>query len=107
MFVAFTREFNVLEDFVNRASPPWQLVKAPAETALREAGWEFERLRWSQRAGCSCPCSPGFIMMGVSKTPEGVRRRGHGLALWLDLSEDVPTPVDVNVIARAQVAASL
>lgn len=29
------------------------------------------RVRWSQYAGCSCPCSPGFIVEGY---PQGLSR---------------------------------
>ena len=30
------------------------------------------KVRWSQYAGCSCPCSPGFIVEGY---PQAVSRQ--------------------------------
>lgn len=64
-YVQFTAEFNVLEDLVNRRNRPWQAVKPAVVKALRDAGVQFERIRWDQRAGCSCPCSPGFVLEGA------------------------------------------
>ena len=28
--------------------------------------YDHLKFRWSQKAGCSCPCSPGFIISGNS-----------------------------------------
>ena len=33
--------------------------------ALAEIGIEFESIRFSQKAGCSCPCSPGWVANDV------------------------------------------
>ena len=33
--------------------------------ALAEIGIEFEKINFSRTAGCSCPCSPGWVANGV------------------------------------------
>lgn len=75
---------NVLEDLVNRTSRPYTLWKNAVEEVLRSEGIEFKALRWSQKAGCSCPCSPGFIIQGGPR----------GLNVHITLSADAPKAVD-------------
>jgi hypothetical protein len=45
----FNRPHSELRDVVRRAL---RMLEVPEGT----------RISWSQRAGCSCPCSPGFIV---------------------------------------------
>jgi hypothetical protein len=41
----------------------WTKVsKAAAFAALEKVGVEFKKASFSRRAGCSCPCSPGWIV---------------------------------------------
>ena len=40
--------------------------------ALEAAGIKFESVRFSQKAGCSCPCSPGWIADSVLRI-DGLR----------------------------------
>lgn len=75
---------NLLEDLVNRTSRPYTLWKRATEDALRTNGIEFTALRWSQKAGCSCPCSPGFIIQGGPR----------GLNVYITLSGNAPKAVD-------------
>lgn len=56
---------NMLENLVNRRSRPYNVWRRHVEDALRENGVTFTGMRWSQRCGCSCPCSPGFILDGA------------------------------------------
>lgn len=75
---------NLLEDLMNRTSRPYNIWKQAAKDALRANGIEFKSLRWSQKAGCSCPCSPGFIIQGGPR----------GLNVHITLSADAPKAVD-------------
>ena len=53
---------SVLEDLVNRRSRPHNLYKKEILPALAEKFPLFpEKLSWSQKAGCACGCSPGFV----------------------------------------------
>ena len=56
---------SVLENLVNRHSRPIKLYRKAALQALADLGITDVKLSWSQRAGCSCPCSPGFIADGT------------------------------------------
>ena len=65
-------DFSALDDsvwdqIINRRHRPFRQVRPLVEAALREAGIEFTSLRWSQHAGCSCPCSPGFRIEGGAR----------------------------------------
>jgi hypothetical protein len=61
---------SVMENVFNRRARPYEEFRKLIPLALVEAGVPLEEARnvtarWSQRAGCSCPCSPGFILSGV------------------------------------------
>lgn len=57
---------SVLENLANRRSRPHQLYKkhVMAEILERANLPVVTKVRWSQTAGCSCGCSPGFIVDG-------------------------------------------
>jgi hypothetical protein len=63
VYVGF-KDWTVMEDLHNRTRRPYQLWKEPMLEALARIGVEPETARWSQKAGCSCPCSPGFVING-------------------------------------------
>lgn len=59
--------------------------------------------RFSVKAGCSCPCSPGFLLMAQTDTPQvaalalgkfrhahwGIPRRvSEGFDIWVDVNND-------------------
>jgi hypothetical protein len=54
---------SILDDLVNRHHRPSTLFRAGLKAAFADAGidFNFAEMYWDQRAGCSCPCSPGFI----------------------------------------------
>lgn len=64
---------NVLENLQNRRSRPSKAYKKfVLPLGLKEAGYSDEAAKeiikkayWSQRAGCSCGCSPGFLTKGL------------------------------------------
>lgn len=65
---------NIAENLLNRHDRPIKIYRKIAVQALRDIGLIVGgpkqqtpdghgavSLRWSQKAGCTCPCSPGFI----------------------------------------------
>jgi hypothetical protein len=46
----------------------YRKVLTAAGPALLAQGIDITGARWSQHAGCSCPCSPGFILAGSNNT---------------------------------------
>lgn len=64
---------TILENLMNRRErPAKQWKKEILPVVLGRLGIDMSRvkIRWSQYAGCSCPCSPGFILDG---------HRGHDI----------------------------
>jgi hypothetical protein len=58
---------STMEHLFNRHNRPVKEFRKLITLALVEAGHELSgakevKARWSQYAGCSCPCSPGFIL---------------------------------------------
>lgn len=51
-----------LDNLENRRKRPHQVLRPYVIEALTEAGVRFKSIRWSQTAGCLCPCSPGWII---------------------------------------------
>ena len=82
MYVSSDEPFNVIEDLANRTRRPHQVWKPHLEVlleALHESGLasfrgEDLKMSWSQKAGCSCGCSPAFIFSNIQ-------------AVWLETSE--------------------
>ncbi len=62
--------------------------------ALQAAGIDPSRLRWSDKAGCSCGCSPGFVPTGGSyRTTDA----------WVTALEGDPAPEDAQIVRALQV----
>jgi hypothetical protein len=53
---------SLIDNLINRRSRPIKLFRGLALQGLKESGIEVQKMRWSQYAGCTCPCSPGFIL---------------------------------------------
>jgi len=55
---------TVVEQMVNRRCRPHQQWRRDVmPKVIQELKLPFDtKYRWSQFAGCSCPCSPGFIL---------------------------------------------
>ena len=56
---------SVWDNLMNRRNRPTKIWKMVGETALISLGMEeelFAKMYWNQKAGCSCPCSPAFVM---------------------------------------------
>jgi len=55
---------TILENLQNRRQRPYTIWrKEVIPSVLKELNLPADtKVRWSQYAGCSCPCSPGFII---------------------------------------------
>lgn len=63
-------------EFPNERNPKSlnkELFRAAAYEALKDAGIEHKGLRFSSSAGCSCGCSPGFIVLGRMDLQSNIR----------------------------------
>jgi hypothetical protein len=75
---------TVLDNLEKRMGRPSDKYKAPVLEALEQIGLTSVKVNWSQRAGCTCPCSPGFIL----RNEKGVMRY---------FAADGYTPVDISI----------
>lgn len=55
---------TIMQNLMNRKGRPYTLYRKEVIPAvLAKLGLPSgTKVRWSQYAGCSCPCSPGFII---------------------------------------------
>jgi hypothetical protein len=60
---------SIMDNLMNRKQRPHTTYKKEVIPAvLEKMGLPADtKVRWSQYAGCSCPCSPGFIVDGDSR----------------------------------------
>lgn len=81
VFVDFKGE-TILDNLNNRVGRPYNALKPLVIAALENEGIKFEKIRWSQKAGCRmCPCSPGFIIEGHD-----------GKDFWMTVTDDSEYP---------------
>ena len=55
------KDETVAENFLNRRNRPVEQWRFIVKLVMDKMGRSTKGLRWSQRAGCRCGCSPGFI----------------------------------------------
>lgn len=55
------KDETVMDQLINRRVRPRAEWRKLMPEVLEKAGIDPQKVRWSQYAGCSCPCSPGFI----------------------------------------------
>lgn len=60
----WVKDESIFENLQNRTTRPTEQYRLIALGALKQAGFDIDsfKLVWSQKAGCSCPCSPGFVI---------------------------------------------
>lgn len=60
---------SLMDNLMNRKQRPFaQYKKEVIPSVLEAMGLPTDtKVRWSQYAGCSCPCSPGFVVDGDSR----------------------------------------
>lgn len=61
MYVSVKDE-SILDNVLNRKRRPYNVYKTLIRGSLLGQVLNLGKLQWSQYAGCSCPCSPGFIL---------------------------------------------
>lgn len=59
----FHNNESILDNLINRHDRPQKAYRQLLPQIMEQNGFNG-KVRWSQRAGCSCPCSPGFIVDG-------------------------------------------
>lgn len=81
VFIDFEGE-TILDNLNNRVARPYTTLKPIVIEKLKESGIDFEKIRWSRKAGCRmCPCSPGFIIDGH-----------YGKDFWLTVTDTEEYP---------------
>ena len=80
---------SILDNLMNRRERPYNVFKKevmPKVMDHLEATLGIDRknfkVSWSQYAGCSCPCSPGFILKS-----QGYQPALKGKHIWACVSE--------------------
>ena len=60
----FPKGETLMDNLMNRKARPYTVYKKEVlPSVFRAMGLpENTKARWSQYAGCSCPCSPGFVL---------------------------------------------
>jgi hypothetical protein len=59
----FHEKENMLENLLSRHDRPENEYRVLLPEALKALGRNPQvRAKWSQKAGCSCGCSPGFVL---------------------------------------------
>lgn len=79
---------TVLDNLERRMGRPKDAYREAIVQALKILGIEG-RVRWSQYAGCSCPCSPGFIL----RSKDGKRVQRH----TVKDKNGCDVPVDISI----------
>ncbi len=74
---------TLFENLLNRTRRPYNVYKTLIHETDLHKYIDLGKLQWSQHAGCSCPCSPGFILPHQHLTFEG--KTFVKFDLWLEL----------------------
>ena len=63
MYVSVSKASEtVLDNLMNRKRRPYNIYKTLIHSSGIGSVLDLTKLSWSQYAGCSCPCSPGFVL---------------------------------------------
>lgn len=57
---------SITENLVNRRRRPYNEYKDLLLELLHKEGITGVKPQWRQRCGCSCGCSPGFVLQGLN-----------------------------------------
>jgi hypothetical protein len=90
---------TLMENLENRRCRPYneykkllpQVIKELQNQGLNITG--NEKIYWSQKAGCSCGCSPGFVLEG-----------GWNKIVWVTLSIKNETKEETQIITGEQIS---
>jgi hypothetical protein len=83
MYVSVTDE-TIIDNLMNRKRRPYNVYKTLLRGSLLEQVLDLGNLKWSQHAGCTCNCSPGFILPSQQVSIGGHEFRNFDL--WVDLA---------------------
>lgn len=92
--------FNVLDELESRHRKPHHLISpkiGEVLDGLGVSGYTPGGERWSQYAGCSCPCSPGFILTGRLDHP--VHGPNFDVHVDVSLSNEDQSQVEAAVVS--------
>ena len=53
---------TIMDNLLNRTKRPYNVYKSLIRSSGIERFVDIGSLRWSQHAGCTCNCSPGFVL---------------------------------------------
>ena len=74
---------SVMEHLANRTRRPYNVYKTLIHASSLKGVLDLSKLSWDQFAGCTCHCSPGFVLAAQSVTIEG--ESFHNWDAWLEL----------------------
>jgi len=98
MYVSVADE-TIMDNLANRKRRPYNIYKTLIHSSDIASVLDLSKLSWSQKAGCSCPCSPGFILNPqILKDEDGNRVSFTYFDVWVTL-ENAPS-VDETKPAR-------
>lgn len=85
---------NMLQNLCNRNARPSTLYKTWLPDIAEQMGLpRTTKFRWSQKAGCQCGCSPGFICDDAIRKDVFVTLRGAPVVHEAEAAARVPTEV--------------
>lgn len=70
MYVSVADE-SIMDNLANRKRRPYNVYKTLIHSSNVKNVLDLSKLSWSQTAGCSCPCSPGFVLNPQTLEVEG------------------------------------
>lgn len=76
---------TIMENLMNRRSRPYNAYKTLIHGSLLHQVLSLGKLQWSQHAGCTCNCSPGFILPTQTLSIGGMQFRHFDV--WLTFSK--------------------
>ncbi|WP_449416014.1 hypothetical protein [Phormidium nigroviride] len=94
----FEKNESILAHLSRRHHRPSQDYRKLLPQVYEKAGFPADtKARWSQYAGCSCPCSPGFILYH----PEGLKLHHVFVSVVMDETEALKLMAQGNMKAFA------
>lgn len=98
MYVRVADE-TILDNLANRKRRPYNVYKTLIHSSGLKSVIDISKLSWSQTAGCSCPCSPGFILNHQNIEVDGEVLTRFDMWLTLDGAPAVNETKPARVLA--------
>ena len=100
LYIHHSQETTGLEQFFNRHSRPYRQYRKFIVPVVWQMLGTRGTDRWSSKAGCSCPCSPGFVMSGTPAVLFG-EERVHTYDIFVTVTGMTEFTEDVSPAALA------